>query len=174
MKNSRNGKTFVTKHFPDAVIPKKKKERNRFKKEVEATLLEDPEFQALDEAFQTKITLAIELVKEAIESKLPFETVLFDSWYLAPLLLEVLAKQGKKWISILKMNRNITTNNLRILDEEDKPIRFEGTKIKVEDLIPLIPASAFKSVELGEETYYCFQQERLHSFSRKSPFNHQF
>jgi hypothetical protein len=149
---------FVAKHFPDAVIPNKKKERNRFKKEVEATLLEDPEFQALDEAFQTKITLAIELVKEAIESELPFETVLFDSWYLAPLLLEVLAEQGKKWISILKMNRNITTNNLRILDEEEKPIRFEGTKIKVEDLIPLIPASAFKSVELGEETYYCFSK----------------
>ena len=150
--------TFVEKHFPDAVIPKKKKERNRFKKEVEATLLEDPEFQVLDEAFQTKITLAIELVKEAIESKLPFETVLFDSWYLAPLLLEVLTEWGKKWISILKMNRNITTNNLRILDEEGKPIRFEGTKIKVEDLIPLIPASAFKSVEVGEETYYCFSK----------------
>ena len=158
MKNSQHWEDFVVKHFPDAIIPKKKKERNRFKKEVEATLLEDPEFQALDEAFQTKITLAIELVKEAIESNLPFETLLFDSWYLAPLLLEVLAEQGKKWISILKMNRNITTNNLRILDEEEKPIRFEGTKIKVEDLIPLIPASAFKSVELGEETYYCFSK----------------
>jgi len=149
---------FVEKHFSDAVIPKKKKERNRFKKGVEATLLEDPEFQALDEAFQTKIALAIELIEEAIELKLPFGTVLFDSWYLAPLLLEVLAKKGKKWISILKMNRNITTNNLRILDEEEKPIRFEGTKIKVEDLIPLIPASAFKSVEVGEETYYCFSK----------------
>ena len=150
--------TFVEKHFPDAVIPKKKKERNRFKKEVEATLLEDPEFQVLDEAFQTKITLAIELVKEAIESKLPFETVLFDSWYLAPLLLEALAEWGKKWISILKMNRNITTNNLRILDEKGNPIRFEGTKIKVEDLIPLIPASAFKPIEVEEETYYCFSK----------------
>ena len=149
---------FVEKHFSDAVIPKKKKERNRFKKGVEATLLEDPEFQALDEAFQTKIALAIELIEEAIELKLPFGTVLFDSWYLAPLLLEVLAKKGKKWISILKMNRNITTNNLRILDEEEKPIRFEGTKIKVEDLIPLIPAFAFKSVEVGEETYYCFSK----------------
>jgi hypothetical protein len=149
---------FVKKHLPDAVIPKKKKERNRFKKEVEATLLADPAFKALDEAFQTKITLAIELLKEAIESKLPFETVLFDSWYLAPLLLEVLTEQGKKWISILKVNRNITTNNLRILDEAGKPIRFEGPHIKVEDIIPLIPASAFKSVEVGEETYHCFSK----------------
>jgi hypothetical protein len=149
---------FVKKHFPDAVIPKKKKERNRFKKEVDATLLADPAFQALHEAFQTKISLAMELLNEAIESELPFETVLFDSWYLAPLLLEVLAEQGKKWISILKMNRNITTNNLRILDEAGKPIRFEGPHIQVQDLIPLIPASAFKPVEVGEETYHCFSK----------------
>ena len=54
MKNSLHWEDFVAKHFPDAVIPKKKKERNRFKKEVEATLLEDPEFQAFDEAFQTE------------------------------------------------------------------------------------------------------------------------
>ena len=54
-----NWETFVNKHFPDAVIPKKKKERNRFKKDVEAILLEDPEFRVLDEAFQTKITLGV-------------------------------------------------------------------------------------------------------------------
>ena len=153
-----NWETFVNKHFPDAVIPKKKKERNRFKKDVEAILLEDPEFRVLDEAFQTKITLAIELVKEAVELVIPFETALFDSWYLAPLLLEVLAEWGKKWISILKMNRNITTNNLRILDEEGKAVRFENSKIKVQDLIPLIPAPAFKPVQVGEETYYCFSK----------------
>ena len=112
----------------------------------------------MHEAFRTKISLAVELVKEAIESNLAFETVLFDSWYLAPLLLEVLAEHNKKWISILKINRNIRTNNLRILDEEEKPIHFESTQIKVEDLIPLIPASAFKPVEIGSETYYCFSK----------------
>jgi len=92
--------------------------------------LADPEILALHEAFRTKISLAVELVQEAIERELPFETVLFDSWYLAPELLEVLAEHDKKWISILKINRNITTNNLRILDEEGQRIQFEKPKIK--------------------------------------------
>lgn len=150
--------TFVKKHFPEATIPKQKKERNKFKKQVEPVLLADPEFLALHEAFLTKISLAVELVKEAIEQEVPFETVLFDSWYLAPEFLEILAEQGKKWISILKINRNISTNNLRILDEAGERIQFEKPKIKLEDLIPLIPPSAFKPVEVGDKTYYCFSK----------------
>jgi SRSO17 transposase len=153
-----NWTAFVEKHFPDATIPKRKKERNKFKNEVEPTLLADPEFLALHETFRTKISLAVELVNEAIEQKLPFETVLFDSWYLAPELLELLAEHDKKWISILKINRNIITNNLRILDEEGKPVLFEKPQIKVEDLISLIPASAFKPVEIDNRTYYCFSK----------------
>ncbi len=150
--------TFVAKHFPDATIPKRKKERTKFKKEVEPTLLDDPEFLVLHETFRTKISLAVELVREAVEQDLPFETVLFDSWYLTPELVEVLAEQDKKWISILKINRNIITNNLEILDEEEQRIQFENPKIKVEDLIPLIPSSAYKSVEIDSQTYYCFSK----------------
>jgi SRSO17 transposase len=153
-----NWTAFVEKHFPDATIPKRKKERNKFKNEVEPTLLADPEFLALHETFRTKISLAVELVNEAVEQKLLFDTVLFDSWYLAPELLELLAEHHKKWISILKINRNISTNNLRILDEEGKPIQFEKPQIKVEDLISLIPASAFKPVEIDNRTYYCFSK----------------
>lgn len=153
-----NWAAFVKKHFPDATIPKRKKERNKFKNEVEPTLLADPEFLALHETFRTKISLAVELVNEAIEQKLRFDTVLFDSWYLAPELLELLAEHDKKWISILKINRNISTNNLRILDEEGKPVQFEKPKIKVGDLIPLIPAPAFKPVEIDNRTYYCFSK----------------
>src|SRR2546422_511934 len=40
---------FVHKHFPDRVIPTKKKERTRFHKEVAPVLLEDPEFQPLNQ-----------------------------------------------------------------------------------------------------------------------------
>lgn len=108
---------FVAKHFLEAVIPKRKKAHNKFKKQVEPTLLADQEFMALHKVFRTKISLAVKLVKEIMEQDMPFETILFDSWYLAPELLEVLAEHDKKWISILKFNRNITTNNLRILDE---------------------------------------------------------
>jgi len=149
---------FVEKHFPDATIPKRKKERNKFKREVEPTLLTDPEFLALHEAFRTKISLAVALIKEAVTQKLSFETALFDSWYLSPELIKLLAQYDKKWISLLKRNRNISTNNLRILDEDGKRIQFDKSKIKVEDLIPLIPATAFKPVKVGDRTYYCFSK----------------
>jgi hypothetical protein len=148
--------TFVEKHFPEATIPKQKKARNKFKKQVEPTLLADPEFRALHEAFRTKITLAVALVKEAVEQGVPFATVLFDSWYLAPELLELLAEYDKMWISLLKSNRNISTNNLRILDEKGERIAFDKPKVKVEDLIPLLPATAFKPVVIDDRTYYCF------------------
>ena len=151
-----NWTTFVAKHFPEATIPKRKKARNQFRRQVEPTLLADSEFLALHEAFCTKIALAVALVKEALEQELPFETVLFDSWYLAPELLELLATYDKKWISILKSNRNISTNNLRILDEKGARIVFDKPKIQVGDLIPLIPATAFKPVEIADRTYYCF------------------
>src|SRR4030042_47350 len=53
---------FVHKHFPEREIPTRKKERNRLHKEVDPTLLSDPEFQALHEQFRTKIELAIALI----------------------------------------------------------------------------------------------------------------
>ena len=84
-----NWEAFVKKLLPDTTIPKTKKERNRFKRQVAPTLLADPEFRALDESFQTKISLAAELVNAALAHNLPFETVLFDAWYLAPELLEI-------------------------------------------------------------------------------------
>lgn len=151
-------KIFVQKHFPDTVIPKRRKERNKLKKEVEPVLLNDPEFLTLHEAFRTKISLAVELVKEAVTQKLEFKTVLFDSWYLTPSLLETLAEQDKKWISILKSNRNINTNNLHILDADGKRIKFDALKIKAKELVQLVPASAFKAAVLNDRTYYCFSK----------------
>ena len=147
---------YVEKHFPGVEIPKKSKARNKFKKQVEPTLLTDPEFKALHDQFQTKITLATQLVQAAVEQQVPFETVLFDAWYLAPELLAVLAEFNKNWISLLKLNRNIQTQNLIIKDDQGQTISFDKPKIKVQDLIPLIPKSAFKAVQIGQQTYYCF------------------
>ncbi len=149
---------FVKKLLPDATIPKTKKERNRFKRQVAPTLLADPEFRALDESFQTKISLAAELVKAALAHDLPFETVLFDAWYLAPELLEVLSAHGKHWISLLKNNRNLITNSFVLQDASGERMRFDGPHIKVQDLVPLIPPSAFKPMQVGVQTYYCFSK----------------
>lgn len=159
--------TFVANHFPDTAIPKQKKARNKFRKEVEPTLLADQEFRQLHESFQTKITLATELVQYAITQSLPFATVLFDSWYLAPELLDVLAQHDKNWISILKSNRNVLTNSFVLKDAAGQPIQLEKDKIQVKDLIPLIPVTAFKPVEVEGTTYYCFSKNvRLSSLGK--------
>jgi len=147
---------FVVKHFPDETIPKKKADRQKFHKRVNAKLLEDPGFQKLDQAFQTKITFAIELVEKAAERGLAFGWVLFDGWYLAPDFLAALSQLNKDWISILKQNRNLETNSFQLRDENNEPISLPGPLIKVSDLVPFIPKQAFKPITLSGRVYYTF------------------
>jgi SRSO17 transposase len=147
---------FVHKHFPDQMTPTTKKERAKLHKLVDPTLLEDPAFQALHVQFHTKIELAIELVRKAVDRKLPFSVVLFDSWYLAEELVNVLAELQKDWVSMLKRNRNLETNSFVLRDAAGKPIPFAGPHIKVDDLIPHIPAQAYRAVTVGAQTYWCF------------------
>src|SRR5258705_4253697 len=87
--------TFVQKHFPDRPIPKPKKARARFHKEVDPILLADPNFQKLHHQFRTKIDLGIALLEAAIHHKVPFRVLLFDSWYLAVELVSM-ARYRKK------------------------------------------------------------------------------
>ena len=84
--------------------------------------------------------------------------MLFDAWYLAPELLEVLSAHGKHWISLLKTNRNIITNSFVLEDAAGELIHIAGPHIKLQDLVPLIPPAAFKPVQAGEQTYYCFNK----------------
>jgi hypothetical protein len=147
---------FVHKHFPDQVIPTTKKERAKLHKLVDPVLLENPAFQALHAEFHTKIELAIDLVRKAVERKLPFNVVLFDSWYLAEELVSVLTELQKDWVSMLKRNRNLETNSFVLRDAVGEPIPFAGPHIKVEDLVPHIPTSAYRAVRVGEQTYWCF------------------
>jgi SRSO17 transposase len=148
--------TYVAMHFPNEVIPKKKKERTRFRKRVEPTLLNDPAFLALHQAFQTKIILAVELVEHAIANQIPFDTVLFDSWFLARELVAVLKKHNKHWISIIKSNRNVLTSSFTLKDAAGQPIQFEKPKMQLKELVPLIPPSAFQPLVVDGTTYYCF------------------
>jgi DDE superfamily endonuclease len=141
--------TFVAKHFPE-------KARTRVHKEVDPVLLTDPAFAALHAQFRTKIALGIELVESAIRQKVPFDVVLFDGWYLADELVQVLARRRKAWISILKKNRNLETASFVLKDAVGNPISLSGPHIAVEDLIPLIPASAYREVKVGTTTYWSF------------------
>lgn len=151
-----NWEHFVQVHFPERTIPTKKKERAAFHKEVAAKLLQDPEFQALDAQFQTKIALAIDLLKQAETHKLPFGIVLFDSWYLSEELVGVIRTANKDWISLLKKNRTLETNSFSLKDVDGKPIAFPNATVQAKDFVPLIPSSAYRPVTIDGQTYWCF------------------
>lgn len=147
---------FVLKYFPTTVIPKKKKERQKLHKQVDETLLKDPEFLELHQQFRTKIDIAIDLVRSAIRHRLRFEILLFDGWYLSEALVAEAARRHKKWISILKKNRNLETNSFQLKDANGQPIKFESEHVSVEEFVKKIPAKAFKMVVVKENTYWTF------------------
>jgi len=77
---------------------------------------------------------------------------LFDSWYLAEELVSLARYRKKDWISLLKKNRNLETNSFVLKDAAGQPIRMEGPHIAVEDLVPLIPPTAYREVTVGDTT----------------------
>ena len=148
--------TFVRKHFPDRPIPTTKKERARLHKAVDPILLDDPDFQPLHQQFRTKIDLGIELLEAAIQHKVPFRVLLFDTWYRADELVSMARYHNKDWVSLLKKNRNLETNSFVLKDAAGQPIRLAGPHIAVEDLVPLIPPTAYRAVTVGDKTYWTF------------------
>ena len=146
----------VTKHFPDVKIPTDKKARSRLHKQVDPVLLQDPAFRSRHEQFRTKIALAIDLVEGAIRHKVPVGVVVFDAWYLAEDLVRVLARRRKDWISILKKNRRLETASIHLRDANGWAMKLPGPHIAVEDLVALIPATAYHPVKVREHTYWCF------------------
>jgi SRSO17 transposase len=147
---------LVRKHFPDRLIPTKKKDRARLHKEVDPVLLDDPDFQKLHQQFRTKIDLGIALLEAAIRHKVPFGVLLFDSWYLAEALVSMARYRKKDWISLLKKNRNLETNSFVLKDAAGEPIRLAEPHMAVEELVPLIPQTAYRAVTVRETTYWTF------------------
>jgi hypothetical protein len=148
--------TCVAKHFPELKMPTDNKARNRLHKQVDPVLIQDPEFRARHEQFRTKIALAIELVEEAIRHKVPFGVVVFDAWYLAEELVQVLARRRKDWISLLKKNRLLETASFHLRDTHGWAMQLPSPHIAVEELVPLIPAPAYRPVKAGDHIYWCF------------------
>jgi hypothetical protein len=146
----------VATHFPDLKIPSDTKGRNRLHKQVDPVLLQDPEFRARHEQFRTKIALAIDLVEEAIQRKVPFGVVVFDAWYLAEEVIRLLARRRKDWVSLLKKNRLLETASFQLRDVNGWAMKLPAPHIAVEELVPLIPANAYRPVTVREQSYWCF------------------
>jgi len=148
--------TFVRKHFPECVLPTRKKERQKLHKEVDPVLLQDPQFHVLHESFKSKIVWGRELVEKAVQRELPFQVVLMDSWYLAPDLVTDLKNHHKNWVSLLKKNRNLEVASFTLRDAQGQGVALPGPHIQVQALVPLIPPSAYQKVTVEEKEYGCF------------------
>jgi SRSO17 transposase len=147
---------FIHQYFPEQKVPNTAKEKQALHKQLDATLLEDPEFAYLHEQFLSKIKIAQNLVKEAIEKGLNFSTVLMDSWYLSPDLLDAITDANKNWVSLLKVNRKLEANSFQLKDAMGQKISITNPQIKVEELVSLIPSSSYRKVTIEEQDYWCF------------------
>jgi hypothetical protein len=144
----------VQKHFPGRPIPTTTQDRARLHKEVDPLLLHDAAFEKLPKQLRTKIDLGMALLEAAIQQKVPLSVLVFDSWYLAEALVSMARYRKKDWISLLKKNRHLETNSFVLKDAEGQPSRLEGPHIAVEDLVPLIPPTAYRAVTVGDNTYW--------------------
>jgi Transposase DDE domain len=91
-----------------------------------------------------------------VSYKVPFGVIGFDAWYLAEDLIQVLARRRKDRISLLKKNRLLETASFHLRDANGWTIKLPGTHLAVEAWVPLIPATAYRPVTVGEHTYWCF------------------
>ena len=89
-------------------------------------------------------------------SKVPFGVVVFDAWYLAEDVVQGLARRRKDWISLLKKNRRLETASFHLRDANGWALKLPGPHIAVEELVPLIPANAYRPVTVRGHTYWCF------------------
>jgi hypothetical protein len=142
----------VATQFPDLPIPREQKARNRLHTQVDPVLLQDPDFRARHEQFRTTIALAVELSEAAIRHPVPFGVVVFDAWDLAEAVVRVLARRRKDWISLLNTNRLLETASVQLRDVNGWAMQLPGPHLAVEDLVPLIPAHAYRSGTVQEQT----------------------
>jgi len=82
--------------------------------------------------------------------------VLFDGWYLSKELVKAAHRRKKDWVSLLKKNRQLETNSFVVRDAQGKPLRWDRPAIAVEDVVPLIPPSAYRPVKVGDKTSWTF------------------
>jgi hypothetical protein len=129
-------------HVPDANIPTDNKARNCLHQQVDPVWLQEPEFRVRHEQFRTTIALAIERIDEAIRHKVPVGVVVFAAWSWAEDLIHVWARRRKAWISLLTTNRLLETASFLRRDANGWTVKLPGPHIAVEELVPLIPATA--------------------------------
>jgi hypothetical protein len=88
-----------------------------------------------------KTKLAAELLDQALDWGLPFEIVLFDSWFLRWPLIEAITNCQKDWIGACPKDRLVLVNNCWI---------------QLQEYIKTVPAQAYRPYKIGERLYWAF------------------
>lgn len=106
-----------------------------------------------DPEFKSKLDFAKELIHDACNKTIPFDYVLFDSWYSASDVLTFIHDKNLKFISELKSNRNFSFKN---------PLTQETSFIKEGELVTLVKKHFWHKVRIlshrGHRLYiYAFQ-----------------
>ena len=71
-------------------------------------------------------------------------------------MVQILAQRRQDWISLLNKNRLVETASFLVRDANGWLLKLPGPHVAVEDLVPLIPAMAYRPVTVKEHTYWCF------------------
>lgn len=98
--------------------------------------------------FETKIVIAKEMIQWAVSMGIPFQTVVFDSWFFTEDLVQYVESLGKDWISISKSNRLITV---------------EGKHVNLDDFASGLDPNMLPEVQVDDNLY------RIHSFTAAIP-----
>jgi hypothetical protein len=80
----------------------------------------------------------------------------FDAWYRAEEVIRSLARRRKDWVSLVKKHRLLETASFPLRDVNGWALKLPGPDIAVEELVPLIPANAYRPVTIREQSYWCF------------------
>jgi hypothetical protein len=150
------GEAAVAKHVPERKSPSENKARTRLHQQGDPALLQDLDFRARHEQCRTTIALAMDLGEAAIRHNVPLGGVVFDAWYLAEAVVQVLARRRKAWISLLNKNRRLETASVHLRDAHGGTLKLPGPHLAVEDLVPLIPGHAYRPVTVRGHPSWCF------------------
>jgi hypothetical protein len=116
---------------------------------------QDLDVRAGHEPVRTNIAPAIDLVETAIRHTGPLGGGVFDAWDLAEDVVLVLARRRQDWISRLNKNRLLETASVHLRDANGWTLQRPRLHLAVEELVPLIPATVSRPVNVGEPTSGC-------------------
>ena len=93
--------------------------------------------------FRTKTELATDLVRQAVAWELPFDVVLFDSWFCRWPLIRVVQELSKDWVSGCP---------------KDRKVLFQNRWTQLQRFIPSIPREAYRPLKINDRLWWAFSK----------------